>query len=1637
MADDPNRDILPVKDDSFCAETCRSSIDPRERHLVYKLDRYELEDKYLRLLEEASNLKKLYNCQEDKIKRLATKLMRVTANPRACSVALDIYDDKKRLIALELENSKLKDKIAVLRNQLLSHTISSRSSSRSRNPQARPSSGRITCRSESSRTKVSSCHCIVRDINEDNERSSLVKIEELEAQKKEMASRILELEKELSLCAVTNQRGKVADNVEYIRVWRQMKQLNDKLIAAQNTNDSLNVQINDLKRKLEETTKDHREMSAALLAERKRASELDEEMLKARESQLSLREKDEQIQDLMNEMKILQQHNNELVALSSKYGKVELENMELKKKVTEQQHDQETLRTAVNTEQANIVALQSSNEQLMGKLQELQKNIDTLTVQLTSFQTQTEKQDSSKGTQMKQTGKKTPPKIDKDELYEDTATQVLRCMKCCGENETVLLAEDRVIVTRDIGKLMNSAVQTEYAIPLGSRNTKEQGTSVMSPVMTPVKEKETKEPIPQQNVEQAKAETPLTPEKMLKLLEQAQINTPVETSRFAHDVAISDYKGIMDLNQRHRQVVSLEKLLFGDSSSALHTWFIEINIVLPEEMSSDSVRILELPDSYGTRELNNKMLEFVQLKVCINITLRGLQKISAFCPSKHDVESHNRVPQEVPLFTSMRQQQMSDKNAKPDQPVDIQLTNFSKMLSFLFNIFRGCPPECSMPPEAINLYRPKPISEHQFTQDVNNNNIENGRVKNQHIVNHPLKTVILNENNKARGGCSTRRYCSNVYSRQRQEKLKRNIVSAHRRRNQATKFSNNENCTCDDLITCNFNSSCDGQCCGKDSVKPFAYEAPVTKTSQNIEHSLQNDLFKSNNQNCSKTAGTMYMTRLQNENSKGPYRSPESNRNSENNDSNNDNKALSELHEYLKQLDKCRELLDNSCSLNDSPEMPLKEIVDHAKNANRIRYRASKELRMLETRKIESFCSLNCPNECIDSASAISDSFPLVITDGQGLMELHIISLQLSTSAKQILFQENDIGNVSLYISWNIWNQESTSTPTLKCPKLNFNSSFVYRIPDLFSFFNYVLLEFVKFQVNVNRDTCDDYTVATGKLSIKDMLDYPQNKLHYIAPVNSVLPCSLGSNFGQLSLWVRLSCNIEKVEEFKQKRGLQLQTEGPGDSIVEFPEKSSVEAAVETTAEAVVESPVETPAEIPAEGSTEVEVTDRPTKRVGISSIEDDLLVLKDRSDELIVHEKSKDQLPQYESEPFVARISEASDEIGSGPQLSKHENDLKRRDTTDSDKSDNNSDQPGSQDTKQESKRKGILKTGDEKAPNSVQVRVLDVDEDEKDDEVQADNETSSVKEFNAVITDVRKEETADQGDSDESINDLSTVFSEKNWKEFKRRSFITFSKTAAEDGEHSNDTGAVTEEEHERDTIVIEIMNMVLYPKSSVMENKEIQLLYIEFSFLGYCGADMETISLRKPQPPNQKLTYNFRKKFRVDPLMHSVQDNILRSMLHDSGSPTIKFIVVCEPLPEDTDTKECVEVGYAHFNIREYALGDSDRVVSLPIYTPDETEQIGFLKISVTGADTIRERLATRDASSITFDVKYIGSKLHVRCECLTSFYISGYKSEIGKSKCKICVSFITVVSPLESKPVFSIFSLSSLFPRHTEN
>lgn len=149
-----------------------------------------------------------------------------------------------------------------------------------------------------------------------------------------------------------------------------------------------------------------------------------------------------------------------------------------------------------------------------------------------------------------------------------------------------------------------------------------------------------------------------------------------------------------------------------------------------------------------------------------------------------------------------------------------------------------------------------------------------------------------------------------------------------------------------------------------------------------------------------------------------------------------------------------------------------------------------------------------------------------------------MILLYLLRSSQIAKIPEEDICNLHIYISWDIWGEKTAYTPRMKCPNLAFNSSAVYRIANLFSFFKNVLSEYLIFRVNIVRPNDTTCTLARAKVSIKDILDYPQNKLHYIVPVNSVISCFFGVNFGQLSLWVRLSCNVDMVEAFKKQCGI-------------------------------------------------------------------------------------------------------------------------------------------------------------------------------------------------------------------------------------------------------------------------------------------------------------------------------------------------------------------------------------------------------------------------------------------------------------------------------------------------------------------
>lgn len=141
--------------------------------------------------------------------------------------------------------------------------------------------------------------------------------------------------------------------------------------------------------------------------------------------------------------------------------------------------------------------------------------------------------------------------------------------------------------------------------------------------------------------------------------------------------------------------------------------------------------------------------------------------------------------------------------------------------------------------------------------------------------------------------------------------------------------------------------------------------------------------------------------------------------------------------------------------------------------------------------------------------------------------------------------------------------------------------------------------------------------------------------------------------------------------------------------------------------------------------------------------------------------------------------------------------------------------------------------------------------------------------------------------------------------------------------------------------DAVIIRIECLTLLPECPLLDDPKIHQLYVEFSFLGYRGAELETISVPKPAA-NTKAYFNymrsephifipvetpwillishftrFRSEFEFDEEEHSTQRNIMRKILTETESPTIVFILVSEPLAEEMETKDCEEVGFVFYS------------------------------------------------------------------------------------------------------------------------
>ncbi|XP_063981710.1 uncharacterized protein LOC135164878 isoform X2 [Diachasmimorpha longicaudata] len=1179
MADDPNRDILPVKQGS-CADTCRSTwvaglmVNPRERHAVCKLDRYELEDRYLCLLDEAQALKKLANTQEDKLKRLTTRLMRISASSRPCiAAALTIDSDKVKIEELERENSKFKDRIFVLKNQLMSHKGLKRS------PPRRcinwVSSRPTTCRSEDARTKISTSTNY--GDGKGNLHSQNVKMEELQQQRQGMMSRISELEDELINCQTELQKTKVDESIEYIRMVREMKQQEEKLTSSHSVNTSLEEKIRVLKQQLQETSSKNGQISAALFAEKDRLTKLDETLSKSQNSQLALREKEDRIRDLMSEIKILQHNNSELISLSTNNSEVELENIELRRKISEQQVDNHNLKSAVNNEQANITALQAVNTQLMGKLQEMQRDMDTLTVQLKSLQNQTEKP-------KKPDERKTVPTHDKTTITSP------RSRRSSKEESDYSFKGPRKLP--QVSEKVEASVQTEQ-IEISPRAFCSAESLNASDQIRNSPPRNHGKPV------ETIAGANLSRDEILKLLDQAQINVPLESHNAAK---MRQFEGFSPVHKQRDQSCncSCESFDISDDSHPQH------------------------------------------LIQC----LRDIMK-----------ECNNII---------------------------------------------------------IARVRDKPS---EFIDQNNNTKIQTSR---------PKKT---------------------------------------------------ENCDLSTSDTCG--EFTEEECCSCDTRK-----RPFTSAIDDIQISLE---------------------------------------------------------EMIDIMQRQRE------------RIKVRRYEVHPKIKNKVDYRRR---------------SLKYTSPCRVPVHRVNSSCPMIVTDQQALVEIHISSLQLSPFGMHHLFDDFRM-SPSLFIGCDFCGQESVFSPSKTYPTLTFNSSCVYRVPRISKFLNCVLQDYIYLQLYIVPPYPDrPYPVAHGKMSVKDILDYPQNKLHYIVNMECTSPCYLNATFGQIFFWIRLSCDVDRVRAFKQEREL---LETSQSSQTEKIKREEIASKGQTHRR--------------SEGKKENKWSRWSPQELGSPDSSSEILQTIHQPRKRDTHFESTTRSFQYE--PPTTSASEKQDPI-----------------------------------VRYEESRGDTL----QKRANSWRAWSLGdhpIKRDEIREAIQLNQMTNGG--FH---------------DTENLFDETNTVLTD-NWGRYKRKSLNSQVRETSE-------------------AVVIRIERLNLFPRCRLLKDGDIKQLYVEFSFLGNFGLDLETVAVPIPKNPPYQLFFNYMKKFDIDEKSHSDQRKKLEEMLSDEVNSTVKFTIVHEPLMEEMETKDCIEVGHAYLNLKEHVLTGGHHDISLLVSNTEGSDTIGTLKVTLLGADAIRSCL-----------------------------------------------------------------------------
>ncbi|XP_023225697.1 protein fantom-like [Centruroides sculpturatus] len=423
-ASDSGRDLIPVKekkDDTV--KQFPSELDRTfriERHAISHIDHDDLEDKYLRLHDEHILLKKYARKQEDKIKKLATKLSRLindkkrleqeggTGN-RKRDVEMEelVQDLQDKVREVEKQNCQLREKLLIAKQQALIHAKrpsgyryvtprvdSGRSKpgtpSRTGSPATRLSyfhpSSRVSPSSalpnyawslvEEARNEIKHLEETVNSLRSQLdivEQENEILKEQLKLKEFEYNEELLNLKSQLT----QGQKQHVQENMDLIQLHREVKRKSSKMANLQAQYNDLDEKIKSLKMSNDLLLKETDKLNKLLREEQNKNLELQEELGKASSIERTMIQFQEQITDLTNENKILKESNQKLI--DSALGEERYQHYESRESTFKQQITklEATLKADLKEKEtllANLAEMKEENSQFKIKCKELEEN---------------------------------------------------------------------------------------------------------------------------------------------------------------------------------------------------------------------------------------------------------------------------------------------------------------------------------------------------------------------------------------------------------------------------------------------------------------------------------------------------------------------------------------------------------------------------------------------------------------------------------------------------------------------------------------------------------------------------------------------------------------------------------------------------------------------------------------------------------------------------------------------------------------------------------------------------------------------------------------------------------------------------------------------------------------------------------------------------------------------------------------------------------------------------------------------------------------------------------------------------------------------------------------------------------------